>query len=321
MSLLDYARRVAKWIASLSIWYKLLVGTILGAIGGSTVVGILNTYAIYSYSYSYGARIPVEGVPYLGLAVSVVSFTFLVSSLTCAIVVYGLLALLTDLLRRLFSWAIDHYRKSRRLADVPISQKANALLSVITSLLSAIAGVAAIMSSTGGLEPETSWLRVNLPMQTIIIGAIAFIVIVTVLSVWPWLVKWFAVALTAALIATTIVAMFSPSVYGRFLRTIKYGGGTAVKVRYDDPDNKLEEYEGYLFLVTSKAYILYDDNLREYVEIPTDNVTRIRYSVNASHTLPQVARQSTVTPNDAEQDDAPGGSSGLSPPVQSDPHP
>lgn len=298
MPFTDHARRLIVWIASLSVWYKLFIGTILGAIGGSTVVGVLNTYAIYSYAYWHGSRIPVEGVPYLGLAVTIVSFAFLVSSLTCATVVYGFLALLTALLRRFFSWVIAVYRKLRQDDDRLVPHVAKSLISAFAGMGSAITALIPLFSGIFSSAKTVDWLHVNVPMRAMIIGAASFVVIVTVLAVWQRLVKWFAVVLTVALIATTVVEMFRPSVYGHFLRTIKYGGGTSVKVTYNDPDDRFEEYEGYLFLVTSKVYILYDDNKKLYVEIPADNVTRIRYSVNAVHMLPPVAPQSPVTPND-----------------------
>jgi hypothetical protein len=278
MSLVDHMRRAVVWVASISLWYKLIIGTILGAIGGSTVVAFLNTYAIYSYSYWYGARIPVEGVPYLGLAVSIVSFAFLITSLTCAIVVYGLLALATSLLRRLFSWMINAYRR-RRADPRPLPETLKTLISMLAAAISSVSGLLSLLG-------YDDWLRVKLPTQTLIIGSVVLVCVVTVLSVRPWLVKWFALLLTIGLIVVIVIVMFNPGSYGRFLREIKYGGGTSIKVTYKNPDDELKEYEGYLFLVTSEAYVLYDDNSMSYVEIPADNVSRIQYDVHASHVLP-----------------------------------
>jgi len=100
------------WISNLSLWFKLLLGSLLGALGGSTFVGFINIYAVYNYAYHFGARIPVEGVPYLNFAVSVVSFAFLFVSLICATLVYGGLLLIAHTLGGLCEAVVATWKNS-----------------------------------------------------------------------------------------------------------------------------------------------------------------------------------------------------------------
>jgi hypothetical protein len=64
--IIDNAKAVISWLGGLSPFIRLIIASTFGAFGGSTFVGFLNTYALYNYAYSYGSRVPVEGVPYLG---------------------------------------------------------------------------------------------------------------------------------------------------------------------------------------------------------------------------------------------------------------
>ena len=64
----------------LSIGFKLILSSILSALGGATFIGVLSEYATYYYSYSFGIRIPTEGVPYLSVLTSSLSFFVLFCS-------------------------------------------------------------------------------------------------------------------------------------------------------------------------------------------------------------------------------------------------
>lgn len=268
-------RTILGWASGLSIWYRFTLGTFLGALGGSTFVGFLNTYALYNYAYHFGARIPVEGVPYLSLAVSVVSFAFLLVSLTCATLVYGLLLLVSLVLRNTFELVKTTYStvaKSRAWK-------------VVGELIPPI--VAGLTTSLGFNFATLRVSNVTLP-DTVLVGSILVVaLILSILAIWPYLVKWSAGLLTLALIGVVSFALFQAPFYASFLRLIRYGGGTAVELTCRTPSMCPGAGQAFLFLVTSEVYLLYNPTRRFFMEIPTGEVLRLDYRTVAEYGLPE----------------------------------
>lgn len=69
--------RLLQWYADTPFFVRTLVTFILLAVTGSAFVAFLSTYATYWFAFRYGARIPVEGVPYLALSVAILGFFYL----------------------------------------------------------------------------------------------------------------------------------------------------------------------------------------------------------------------------------------------------
>lgn len=74
-------------------WLQVVLGSFVAVLGGSSFITFLNKYAIYNYAVAYGGRLPAEGVPYIDIAISILSFAFLAVSLICALMIYGLLTI------------------------------------------------------------------------------------------------------------------------------------------------------------------------------------------------------------------------------------
>ena len=273
--------RVITWLSHLSIWQRLLLGTLLGALGGSTFIGFLNNYAVYNFAYQFGARVPVEGVPYLSLAASIISFAFLFLSLSCATLVYGLLVLITKILRVGFRSLVSNRNKSDddkkrlwRLVEVVTSLASG----IITAVISAITSDQFSRNSRSVFELEIDW---QLAMFIVVSG-----LVLAVLSMRPAWVKWFAAILTLGLVATTSVALFQPEFYGAFLRGIRYGGGTPISLVCEKELICSERDKINLFLITSETYLLFDSVTGEFVEIPKSEVDRVRYRPTRDYILP-----------------------------------
>lgn len=280
------ATRAVRWFAGLSIWYQLFIGTALGSLGGSTFVGLINKYAVYAYTYNYGARVPVEGVPYLGLAVSVVSFTFLLISLTSATLIYALLFALSKALR-IASLAL--LERLRRLLEKLRSsdERGQRLFEILRQILMLTSSTLAGVTTSFGSLRSLDLFDLEIESRVLPAAAIALAVLLTILSIWPWLVKWFAVGLTAALIIVICVALFQPPFYAGFLRTIRYGGGSAITITcHDEASCRAPTSSTYLFLITSDVHIVYDADLSTFVEIPNRQVARIEYTAQPRSALP-----------------------------------
>jgi hypothetical protein len=50
---------------SISLGVRILIGTVIGALGSSTLIGFIADLGAVNYALAYGARLPTEGVPYL----------------------------------------------------------------------------------------------------------------------------------------------------------------------------------------------------------------------------------------------------------------
>ena len=68
--------------AALSVLFKLLISSSIGILAGASFIGFISEYATYYYAISYGVRLPVEGVPYLSITITLISILILVSSIT-----------------------------------------------------------------------------------------------------------------------------------------------------------------------------------------------------------------------------------------------
>jgi hypothetical protein len=281
-------------VARLSFWYwaRMLIGALLGLLGGSTFIGFLNTYAIYWYCYEFGCRFPVEGVPYLSLAVALVSLLFLMTALTCGIGVVGLLHLIAIVLRRIATVAEKRQGVLPSEAVVPEESIRAHTIRFSFSVLYYVLVVLSVSFLIAGGMLHYGLFKVRQDDQIfqfiIVTLALAFWVFIVVLAVWPRLIPVFSVLLTIVLIGLICTGMFHSTYYGLFLRTIKYGGGSPLTITYTVQNDKQENQEGNLFLVTSKFYILYDLKLKQYVEIPAEKITRLQYPTGSQYSLPVI---------------------------------
>ena len=73
-----------KWLwakyLGLALPIRLLLGGVISGLGGSGLVGFLSEYAAYSYAVFYGIRPPLEGIPYLRVAVTTATLVVFMGS-------------------------------------------------------------------------------------------------------------------------------------------------------------------------------------------------------------------------------------------------
>lgn len=94
---LDFGYEKVKNKIDQSIGYKLLISSFLGAVGGAGFMGFISEYATYIYALNYGIRLPVEGVPYLKIAITTSSFMLLFFSGLSFFAIYLVLILVKNL--------------------------------------------------------------------------------------------------------------------------------------------------------------------------------------------------------------------------------
>ncbi|WP_046759353.1 hypothetical protein [Kordia jejudonensis] len=88
---------------ALPVLQRVFLSSIIGAIAGGSIIRFLNTYALYYHAIRQGFRVPVEGVEYINLAISMVSFGIIIVSITCTILLYFLFKQLAKVFNRLFN--------------------------------------------------------------------------------------------------------------------------------------------------------------------------------------------------------------------------
>lgn len=293
-------KAIATQFVDLSLGIKLLIGSIIGALGGSTFIGFISEYATYYFAYYHGARLPVEGVPYLKLAVTLVSLAIFGGTLLCFGVMYWIL-------RQLLAMTV-HYARSLpwvREEDLPLEAlplRRYILVGLPAVLVATLPIFLSFTIQSFEVTPAESvwWVPAGMsPRWFVLVGYLATALVLVVLARKPKGVKWFMTSLSLVLVVGISASLFTPTVYGEFLRGIRFGGGIEVVVsRNCDglPDCRNLE-TGYLLLRTREAAILYRERSAMYVEIPTNQIRSYEYMPSPKWKLPRaVQRGGQLTP-------------------------
>ncbi|MCV6637518.1 hypothetical protein [Candidatus Albibeggiatoa sp. nov. NOAA] len=128
---------IKKFLSTYPLLKTILV-SFMGILGGSSFVAFINKYAVYNYMISYGGRLPVESIPYLDIAVSLLSFAIFTVFFSCAFLLYGLLILLVNL----------SVNKSMKVKNEPITTKDSQVLALSMFELMTVKSVLEIKLST-----------------------------------------------------------------------------------------------------------------------------------------------------------------------------
>lgn len=253
-------------------WLRVILPLLLGAVGGSTFVGFINRYALYNYAVAYGARLPVERVPYLDLAVSLLSFLFLAVTLLSAVLIYwGLNAVAQFLQARLAGLGT---KWSGRAARALVGLLAGSLNLVYTLFREGLPEV-------GGLA---DWVWLVVPYAIV---AVALASVLISAALWPRHVKNASYVVAGGLILLISCRLFLPDNYAGFLRSMRYGGGTPVAVVSETTEGIQHVVEGgHLFLTTDTHVVLWLDARQSFSEIPVSHVREVRHELERGECLP-----------------------------------
>lgn len=248
-------------------WVRVLLTALVGALGGSTVVTFVNRYAVYHFAVTFGCRLPAEGVPYLSVAVSLLSLAFFLIASASAVAAYVTWLLVAKLLIRVFG-------DKRQLA--------------IRLLSSLVTGLTAVVIHILIRRP-----RVGVVYFVPVALFVAVVLVLVLISLRPRWLPAIATVLAFGLLVFTCANMFNAKGYASFLRHIRYGGGIPVSVSVTDQAEVAQEFEGYLLLVTETHFVLFRPSEAGYLEIPRHDVQELRYLVSRDFRLP-AARGSLI---------------------------
>jgi hypothetical protein len=238
---------------------RAIIQSLIGAFGGASAIHFFNTYALYFHAYYQGFRIPVEGVEYLNLAVSLVSFIIFLISLGSSMVFYFIL-------KKISAFFFDDW--TRRNGNSKNMLRLNKRFGILLLTVSTI--------------PYLYWIISFPSMKNIVLTIIPFSMIVIFFLGIHFVrkdssIKKIVLGITfIGIIASTTFLFYQPF-YKQFLKKIRYGGGISVEIEYRKADNTESNVKGLLLIRTSKGIILKDSISGNQFEIPVERVSKITF--------------------------------------------
>lgn len=281
--------RLAQKFGALAFPIRLLIGAFITLIAGSGL-GVVAEYAAYRWALYYGIRPPLEGIPYLKLAVTGLTiFIF-----TAGAVVYALIYILASAIlermetltgsfstyARLVSRAIPRLNFFRRAVRFMLLYRrltfASAFLtSVIVGLL--ISAVHYLVQFFNGVQEFESFEYL----------AVFILTLLAALLMWDRNVRiWLALISTALFTVAVPASFFHIDIYSNILRNLGYGGGLPIIVTVAEDKAATEDrtkVTGHLMLRTTTSLILFESIEQRMREIPLQHVLFIDHSAKSLH--------------------------------------
>ncbi len=285
---------VAFW-NGLPNWARTLVKR---AAFSSLLLATVSYVATHWYAMTYGARIPLEGVPFL-IALSVIaSFLLTLISLSTLILIplgknYESVAAYRE---RIYSGdrSIDHpdgaltriYFAAMRQAEILIRTMAFVLILIGVALAAASAFVVYAAWERGSAISAVDWFVIVTPLPVIAFLVFALLNRLTMRSFEQASLLIYVVSVTAL-----VFGMLGP-LFDHVLRATRYGGGVAVEVSLNEGRSV---QVGSLFLVSSDTVTLWSCEDDRFYELNADIVDHIAYMPNPVWTLPEPRSWSEIT--------------------------
>ena len=245
--------------------------TFLGALGGSSYIGFISEFASYYYAWDLGFRIPAEGMTYLKLTVSALSFV----AISLGVLVFSLVYFIGQLLL----WYVSKSRFGFDILGVGMEfDFANFLPALRSVTLNKILPIALIMSLISGvvgfvapIYDETITINNYFLSSIAFLGMFFFIIIL-----WNTKALLIFSGIFSLVVGVVIPnVLFDSDTYANLLRQLKYGGGIEVRV---SPSYSKDSESFKLLLRTSSSLILLNKT-HEILEIPHTKINTISYGV------------------------------------------
>jgi hypothetical protein len=245
---------------------RLAVGGFVTLVAG-TWLGFVAEYAAYRWAIYYGMRPPLEGIPYLKVAVTGLS----VSILFGGAIVYVLVRLAANTLLQYVERAPGAFGDfGQAVVDAFLEFYRNFSVGAVLAISFTVACLVGI-----GVYITQYIERNDFPVLTDAIG-VALLSFFSMLLLWNRNVGvWLAFLAVAAVTIIIPVALFSVTVYDNLLRFLGYGGGLPVVVTVvEDPKeaHSRTELNGFLMLRTNSALLLFEPEKARIREIPLQQV-------------------------------------------------
>jgi len=254
------------WFWALPIWKRAILSSFLGAIGGSSIIGFFNRYALYYHAFKQGFRLPIEGVEYINFAISLLSFAFIIISIFGTIIIYSTLNTIAEAFTKLFAKSTK-FGKGKTLK----------IITMISQVSIIAIGIIAFSDKLFKQFAELIRPEFSLTASTIVGISLIVITIGYLFANNESGRKQFTLTVVFIGISLLTVSLFNQSVYKSFLKNIKYGGDLPVKVEYRKADNTASELSGNLLIKTNHTLTIRNPINKNIEEIPIERISKIIY--------------------------------------------
>lgn len=252
---------VKNWFWALPMWKRAIATSFIGAIGGSSIIGFFNKYALYYHAICQDFRVPVEGVEYIDLAITLVSFAFVFTSIIGSIAIYGFLNLVANFFSKLIVKSGDtkQLNKWKRIVII---------LQAIMGLIAFSIDILPIFTKKLELERELFvYIPLGVFMMIFLIGYI--------FSKSESSRKMVTLVVVMACIVLITLSLFNQTIYKNFLKNIQYGGEIPIEIEYRKADNTETNLKGRLLIRTSRSVTLRNIESRNVSEVPIERISKI----------------------------------------------
>jgi len=255
-------------------------------LAAGTGLGFVAEYAAYSWAIYYGIRPPLEGIPYLRVAVTGLTVAVLFGGAVVYIAAQLAAHLLLDWLTKNVEKARDFGRSIEKLA--PKTGAAGLIEAGLRwyrdrKVLGALVISGALAAAALLYVYYVDNLNASRPRELTPLVAVPLLVFVSMLLIWNTNTKyWISITAVLLVVLGGPVAFFHVEVYGNLLRALGYGGGSRVSVTVvEDPQSNAPRtvVSGYLMLRTTTALIVFESTTQRMREVPMQQVLFIDHSV------------------------------------------
>lgn len=271
MKPLVYVHKIVVWFSELSLPVKLVTGGLAAVLTGSGYLGFLSEYATYWYSFQSNIRLPLEGIPYLRVAVTTSAFliSLLASVVFIIIYIFGYLVLnlITFFDRQMpVENGVRFLEKYRSLP----SRKFYILATISVVFVSVI--VFAIVQFSELIQGESAY------SNFIVLGMPVMAATQYALMRNPKSLRWISSIFSLVIVVGAPVYIFNFDQQGEILKTLGYGGGIPMEIEYrKDVGGLNSRIAGRLILRTSSAIFLKGNDSADVVELQLSAIKSIKY--------------------------------------------
>ena len=244
----------------------------------TVVLSLAVPFATQVYALRFGARLPLEGVPY--------SFVFVLAA-SLVITASTMFGYLMPLLQnRLHKIVHDNSSFGERLRKLTIR-----IMRISLPVISVLAGIVISFLMAAAFEPELILPNLlafdfesAIPLLALLMALIQFVfgTIITLerrslrnLSFFSWNMY------TAALITTVFILFTDAFAYG--LRAVQFGGGRKVAVETVD-GTKVSDV--YLFIHSTDSLTVWNDDAQQFEEFNLEHIVAVDYKPDDMWRLP-----------------------------------
>jgi hypothetical protein len=257
---------------------RLAIGGVITLIAG-TGFGFIAEYAAYSWAIYYGIRPPLEGIPYLKIAVTGLTAVIFFGGAALYFFAHAAAGALLNYVSAVHRKISGYEKTLDRLLSAPESSHVSDWMLEKFKSLSFTAALLTSASISFGFVALIALIShfQNLPPKTAAENSGLFLLLLLgLLLLWNKNSQtWFAIISVFILTIGVPAAFFHVDSYSRLLRLLGYGGGLPIiVVVVEDPGSNRDrtQVDGYLMLRTTSALLVYEPAKNRIREISLQQV-------------------------------------------------